>query len=172
MAVISNPRFTCFWCRCSRLILAIAWIFGLVFGFLLSSQASSYLIPLMRSADFSRVSIVSLLTALLFPLFCSAIAIYLSAVWLLPCLAFIKGFLFTFLMNGVLAAIGWNTELCFMLMLCDACAHPMLVLYWFRHVSGEHRFQFRTLLPAAFTAVLISLFSFFIDSPFLANLFR
>ena len=172
MAIFLNPKITQLWCRCSRFLLAMCWVSGLIFRTAISFCAGDFVLPLLHSADFYCVSIVGLLSALLLPLLFSAIAVYLSAVWMLPFLAFVKGFSYSFLMYAFCAVAGAGIHAGWLLMLCDSCVMPMLLRYWFQHVSGEHKFQFAALLPTILTALCAGSIRFFAGPSLLTGFIR
>ena len=120
-------------CNVNRWLLAIFWITGILSGILISYVAGSSVSSLMRSYLYGSVSIVSLVLVLYLPFLLSAIAVSFSGSVLLFPLAFLKGFLFSFVAMGIFqiyGAAGWLLHwfLCF----SDLISLPLLYWYWMR----------------------------------------
>lgn len=150
--------------------LALFWFLGLLSGAAFSAAASDSLVPLMRTAVNSRVSINGLLTAILLPFLLSAFAVMIHEPWLLLPVAFGKAFLVSFVGTGVLNAYGsagWLIR--WLLMFSDCCSLPVLFWYWIRQTTGRNRHFFPVTALVLLAAVLISSFDYCVVSPFLAT---
>ena len=163
----SSPSFR----KWSKSILALSFIFGALFGFKLFFSAENYLTSLMGGAILCSVSIVQLLIPFLLPFLFSAIAVYLSAPWLIYAVCFLKTALFSYISCGVVSlygSAGWLVHILFLF--SDIFYLVLLYWYWIRHVSSGKAFStaeaFRFLLAAS----LISGIDFYIISPFLQGL--
>ena len=104
-------------CDRFRLSIGAAWTLGLIAGAFSSVSAGDILLPTMRAALCSGVSISGLLTVTLLPLLFSALAVYISKPMLLLPIAFGKGFLYSFWAGGILrlfGSSGWLVQLLLM----------------------------------------------------------
>lgn len=157
-------------CKNVQLLLACAFLFGLISGILISMSASDALCSTMRAAPFGCVSIFGLLSVLLLPFLFSAFAVYSSSVLLLLCVAFAKAFAFGFVSFAVWAAFGaagWLIR--FLLMFADLIILPLLLWFWYQIMKNPHSWVKSTLV-ACILACFIGGFDYCFVSPFLANL--
>ena len=158
-------------CKDSMLFLAFAWIFGLVAGTVFSLSANGAFLAMMRSAVFSRASIVSLLSTLALPVLFSAFAVYISQPLLLIPAAFCKAFLFSSLSSGLLAAFGSAGWLiCLLFMFSDILTLPLLWSFWLKSLSCSRRSAIRSAVPVLITTVIIGCAEYRFISPFLATI--
>lgn len=119
--------------KVSTIILALFWIFGLVLGCCFHLSCGSSTVSMMCGALDGTVSIVSLLSVILFPFLLSALAVFFFKPSLLPIIAFCKAFSLAFVAAGLLSAYGsagWLAQL--LLMFSDICTTPLLWLFWVR----------------------------------------
>ena len=147
------PIGTSWFRRGATAILAFSWIAGLVSGFLLFNAVGDYTVSLMVGCIYAPVSIVTLAQTYIFPLLCSAFAVFLSSPWLLPVICFGKALLFSFVFSGI--SFAWGTSAAFthwMILVCDGLTTPFLYLWWLRHIYGDGRVS----LPALFLYLLPS----------------
>ena len=151
--------------------LALCWAASLCCGIYFWFHAGSSFLSLMRSSLYSSVSIVSLLLVTGLPFLLSAFAVFLSCHWLLPAIAFGKGFLFSFISMGALASFGCAGWL-LRLLLCFSDLMSMPILYWFwLHCCRIRKYGFGccTVLSAALI-FLIGSIDYCLIAPFLADL--
>lgn len=171
MARFSHHDFTDFWRRCSRLCLALIWIFGLIAGCILFFSAEPEFSSLMPMAVGGRVSIVGLLSVILLPFLFSAFAVFISQSWLLLPLAFCKAVCFSYVSLGVMEAYGsagWLMRL--LLMFSDIAVLPLLYGYWQRYISGDRQFGIWPGLLFLVGGLCIGSMDYCLISPFLAGL--
>lgn len=154
-------------------ILASAWVCGLLAGTYIAFSADDSFFSLMRPVPAEPVSIMSLLTAQLLPVFLSAIAVMISIHWLFYFLAFGEGFLLSFVGIGVALGFGSAGWLPALLLLLPGCICSCTVL-WFRiSVMRNQPTGFRRQLALTATIVLlISLMDHRYLLPFLTDLFN
>ena len=154
-------------------ILASAWVCGLLAGTYIAFSADDSFFSLMRPVPAEPVSIMSLLTVQLLPVFLSAIAVMISIHWLFYFLAFEEGFLLSFVGIGVALSFGSAGWLPPMLLLLPGCICGCTVL-WFRiSVMRNQSTGFRRQLALTATIVLlISLMDHRYSLPFLTDLFN
>lgn len=162
-----------FWCRSCVSFLAFSWALGLSVGLILVSTVQESVFSLMRAAACCRVSIVGLIVLLIFPLFLSAFAVFLSIpVMLLPIACF-KGIALAFCALGVVYAFGsagWLIRM--LLMFSDSFMIPVLFWFWVRHISGNRNLLRRDFLICAAFAVVIGAMEYFLVSPYLVVLMK
>ena len=159
------------WCRSSRWLLACVWCCGLALGIYVFWNAGDSSASLMRMAANSPVSIVSLLSVLIFPFLASAAAVLLYKPWLLLAAAFVKAYALAFLSLAVICAFssaGWLVRL--LLMFSQFLSVPLLCWFWIHYISGRIRPAPAVLFLMAALIMLIGSVDYCIVSPFLAGL--
>lgn len=154
-------------------ILASAWVCGLLAGTYIAFSADDSFLSLMRPVPAEPVSIISLLTVQLLPVFLSAFAVMISIRWLFYFLAFGEGFLLSFVGIGVALCYGSAGWLPALLLLLPGCICSCTVL-WFRISAIRNPITgFRSQLSLTTAAVLlISLLDHRYLLPFLTDLFN
>ena len=166
-----HPIFRPSCCRNFTFTLALSWIIGLLNGLLFSLSADTLLSSTMRIAINGGMSISGLLTALLLPFLFSAFAVFISQLWLLIPIAFVKAFLFSFTGLGVLltfGSAGWL--ICLLFMFAESLAMPILWWYWLRVSGDSGRTVFHNCFPAVLCVGLVGCIDQWIVAPFLACL--
>ena len=86
--------------------LAFCWIFGLIFGVRLNSDAGAVLDSMMPGALRCPLSIVSLLISVFLPLLFSAFAVYIHQPFLLALICFFKALVLSFVSCGFFSVYG------------------------------------------------------------------
>lgn len=171
MVRLLHLNLSLFDCRTRRLILAFAWILGLLLGSVISLAADNILSPTMLAAVHSNMSISGLLTVLLLPLLFSAFAVYISKPILLIPIVFLKAFLFSYSAAGFLIACdsaAWL--LCFLMMFSDTLMLPFLWWFWIRTLTLESSTAIRSAVFCSLCAFVIGFCDYAFVSPFLAGL--
>ena len=155
--------------RNPRTVLAISFVSGLAAGTAASASAGD---PLMRTVSEALSvpgSLSGILTAALMPFVLSALAVAMGRPVFLYPIAFGKAFLTGFLGFAVLGAYGSAGWLVRGLSMFTECLTlPVLLIYWFRHLSPEHPSVPLSTAAAVFAAVLAGAIDYCIVSPFLA----
>jgi hypothetical protein len=165
---VFEPAFSC---RNPRVILAVSWLSGLCFGAIISAAAGDSVASLMRALVCSDTSIVGLLLVAILPFFITATAVWFSNFTLLLSAVFFRAFLCFYVAVGLLAAFstaGWL--ICLLCLFCDCLQLPLLWLCWLQSISGERVSFLRRWIPCVLSAGVVSVFDFYIVSPFLAGL--
>lgn len=171
MHLILHKRLSDILRRKSIVFLAIWWFAGLILGALAAYHLSDSFFPLMRAAAQSRVSIVSLMTVTLLPLLASALAVSLDRSVLIFGISFIKAFLYSLCLAGMIGTFGSAAWLvAFLFLFSDNLTIPVLFLFWFRHIEGRRRSFCTDCLVCSVVCVLVGIMDFCLISPFLANL--
>ncbi len=123
-----------------RYILAFSWLSGIICGILLSLTAEERILPLMRGAVYTPVSITWLLCVSVLPFLLSTFVVFhFVPAWLLL-ICFAKAFLFAFVSMVILmvyASAGWLVWL--MLLFCDLVTLPILYWFWMRYLFRYDR---------------------------------
>lgn len=151
-------------------ILAFTWIFGLVFGLLTVVSAGPSFFALMRSAPECPVSIVGITVSWFLPFLITAIAVFISRLWLLIPVAFLKAFLQMYVSAGVALTFGsggWLISVLFLF--TDYISCTVLIWIWIRLVL-EGRMMMLHRVCAGFVFLVSSYFDYRFVSPFLTNL--
>lgn len=153
------------------MVLALAWLLGLVAGYELYLSMDSDISSLMRGVSHDSVSIVGLLLSVLLPFLCSAFAVFISLPGLLIPIGFGKACLLSFVSFGILlsyGSAGWLFRL--LLMFSDIFTAPLLYWYMHRHLQPDSRFS----MPESIAVLSVSILIGSIDSvyilPFLAGM--
>lgn len=163
-----NLSFLC--CRTPRTLLALFWVAGLLLGAILSLSADTLLLPTMHTALFGSMSISGLLTSLLLPLFFTAFAVYISQPMLLPLIAFLKAFFFSFTAVGFLMTFGASAWLIRnLLMFSETLTLPLLWWLWM-YLLSENCVVWYSTIPVGLAIVLIGCVDYTFIGPFLAAL--
>ncbi len=157
----------------SKYVISCFFTFGLLLSFLAASAVGEALLPAMRMVQFSHVSIIGLLSALIIPVFISAFAVYSNESWIIPILAFLKSFTFGYCAFAITAAFGsagWLVR--YLILFSDI--HLICILWWFwlRHYPEKGK---RILLDTAIavtTAVFICLLDLLLIEPFRLLLYQ
>ena len=171
MHLILHKRLSDILRRKSIVFLAIWWFAGLILGALAAYHLSYSFFSLMRAAAQSRVSIVSLMTVTLLPLFASALAVFLDRpVWIFG-ISFVKAFLYSLCIAGTIGAFGSAAWLvAFLFLFSDNLTIPVLFLFCLRHIEGRKRSFWADCLICSGVCVLVGIIDSCLISPFLANL--
>ena len=149
--------------------LASAWLTGLLSGAYIACSSNPSVFLLMRSAPRSAVSIVGLLAVMLLPLLLTALAVYISRIFFLIPVAFVKAFLFSYLSVAVYCSRstgGWL--LWFLFLFSDIFSAPVFLRLWMR-ISGAER-KGTLFLGSAVAVLMIGFLDFQYISPFLAKI--
>ena len=140
-------------------------------GAICFASADAHIISLMRGILNGSVSIVSLLTVSLLPFLFSAFAVFISQLWLLYLIGFVRSFLFSFVSFGITVAFGsagWLFRL--LLMLGDCVTAPLLYLYMYRHLSSDSRFSAAEILRMIAITIFIGSIDYCYILPFVADM--
>ena len=124
------------YCKNYRVLLAAAWIAGLLTGALLALSAYTSVAQLIISIPFSNLSIYGLLSALIFPLILTLLAVCTARRWLLFAVSAFKAFCFSYTWICILMSFrssGWL--LCAFILCSDLLALPLLWWLWLRFDS-------------------------------------
>lgn len=157
-------------CKESTHYLAFAWLSGLLAGPFFTCSAGGSFTDMILAAPGTGVAATSLLATVLLPLLCSALAVYTRHIWILPALAFIKAFLFSYTASAVLTVFGSAGWLvCVLLMFTDILSLPLLWWYWQYSMVANRQKLSRTVAVAILIMAIGFLDSHFV-SPFTASL--
>lgn len=171
MVSFFRSGFVSFCRKNAAVYLACAWCAGLLSGCIFGTVSASFPFSLMRTAMLRPVSIFGLLTVLYLPLLFSAFAVYISQIWLLIPICFLKAFAFSFLAAACSvqqASGGWLLR--FLLLFSDCLAIPLLYWVWYRACCRSRRDALYSDLVAGFLLLPIGAMDFLYISPFLSNL--
>lgn len=166
-----HSDFSFSWRRGCLLLLALFWCAGLVFGVYTASMADNTLISLMRSAVFSPVSIVGLLSSYLLPFLFTALAVFLSKSWLILPICFVKSFSYGLCARTVALTFGdsgWLLQLLFLF--SDTCALSVLFWFWIRHLAGSRVTVIKDAAICIVVFIILGILDYCCVSPFLAML--
>ncbi len=151
--------------------LALAWAAGLLSGVLLFLHADTSFLSLMHRVRTVPVSIVGLVSVLVFPFLISAFSVYSSLDWVLYLAALGKGFGYCLAVLSCAAAFGSAGWLiCPLLLFSDGGGVLFLWLYWLRCGTGGGGFSTKVWLLCLGGACLLGLVDLLFISPFLAAL--
>lgn len=151
-------------------VLVFVSVLGLLFGIWSGMLSGSSFVSLMRSCDFSAVSIVSLIVISL-PFLISALAVVCSCRYFLFAVVFGKAFSFGFSGMCCFSAFqsaGWLVF--FLLFFMDICLFPVLYWFVFRHIAEGHRSLKKDLLICTGAVCIVGGLNLHIISPLLAEL--
>ena len=157
--------------RVFTIILAFAFLLGLLFGAITALYAGPSALSMMRTAVYGRVSIVGLLSVTLLPLLLSAFAVYISQYWLIPVIAFIDAFTFGYhsiLLFRLYPGSGWLIQC--LLMFAGALSLPVLWYVWLHTASSRRSQLLRCFTAGALAITGIVSIDFYFVAPFLADL--
>ncbi len=163
--------FSFFHCRFKTVLIAAAWVAGLLFGSLVSLKADTILASTMHGAVSGSVSIFGLLSVLFLPLLVSALAVFISQPLLLVPVVFLKAFSFSYTAAGlfmVYPTAGWLLQA--LMMFSDMLMMPAYWLLWLRAASGDRCTALRWSAVCAACAALIGCVDYTVVAPFLAHL--
>ena len=154
----------------TAIILAFMFFTGLLCGTVTATYTEpSYLLMMRRGLTYP-VSIVVLLPAVILPLLFSALAVFISQLWLLIPIAFLKAYLYGFLSSCIYIsgqASGWLLHGLFM---CTDCLSiPVMFWFWFRSCSNT-KSNLSSFLLAVILVIGIAFIDYQFISPFLASL--
>ena len=156
--------------RVSAIILAFALLSGFLIGGYCTGYADSLLLHLMRTAAFSRVSIVHLMPVLLLPFVFSAFAVYIGQRWLIFPIAFIKAFLLAYLTGAIrIFYPGSGVLLGVLLFFADYLIMPVLCWFWFHCFRGRKEFP-QICWCMLLLVLAIGYVDSYVVSPFLVSL--
>lgn len=150
--------------------LAFFWTLGLILGTFTPLAASDSVLFLMKSALLAPVSILVLLSTVLLPFLCVAIAVSVSAPEWLLCICFCKAFCFSAISVLVFSAFGsagWLIRC--LLLFSDMATAPLLYSFCRRHLSCTSRLN-RYDFSTAISAVGFCLLDWAYISPFLSEI--
>ena len=156
-------------CRLAEPLLAFSFFAGLLMGVTLFLGVNAAQLSLMRGSGNGSVSIVLLFVTNCLPFLISAYAVYLSKAWLLFPVAFLRGCLFAFAAMGTgscFGSAGWLFRPLFLF--SDTLSLPVLYLFWLRHISGDHKFDFGEIVLYLAIVLLTGSIDYCLISPFLA----
>ena len=155
----------------TRRILTIIWLCGLLFGALFSLFSGAPDQEVIRSALHSRVSFFSLFSALILPLLITALLVYLSKLYFLFPLVFLKAFAFASIGTGFLNSFDSSSWLvhCFA-MFSDILILPVLWYLWLHAFSYKRDVTLRHITAAVIVVLSVCYIDCFWVAPFLANL--
>ena len=153
------------------MILAFAFLLGLLFGAVTALYAGPSVLSLMRTAVSGCASIVGLLCVTLLPLLLSAFAVYISQYWLIPVISFFDAFTFSYhsiLLFRLYPRSGWLIQS--LLMFAGTLSLPVLWYIWL-HTAVSRRSQLLRCFAAGALAItgIVSI-DFYFVTPFLADL--
>lgn len=153
------------------MILAFAFLLGLLFGAVTALYAGPSVLSLMRTSVSGCASIVGLLCVTLLPLLLSAFAVYISQYWLIPVISFFDAFTFSYhsmLLFRLYPRSGWLIQS--LLMFAGTLSLPVLWYIWL-HTAVSRRSQLLRCFAAGALAItgIVSI-DFYFVTPFLADL--
>ena len=154
-----------------RIFLALCYCAGLLMGSIVAAQAQESIASWMRTAEFQRVSIVSLLSVTCLHFLISAAAVLIAQVRLFYPVCFLKAFSFGFCAGGVylvFGSAGWLV--CGLLLFTDLCSMPLLYLFWQRYIDGSRRLVLTDAVLPASLLFLIGSLDHCIITPFLMKI--
>ena len=117
-----------------HLLLAWCWICGWFLGQFLFLRTDPAVRSLMHGAAACPVSIVGLITGLVFPFLLSASAVLLSEPWLLPILALVRAAICAYLYPGMLPSYGF---LQWLLLFSQLAVLPLYYWVSLHYLTGE-----------------------------------
>ena len=167
-----HPNFGTSRCACLRVLIAILWLCGLLFGAFVPFccfQQSAALVCTVIAGD--ELSLWGLFLARLLPVLLTIGAAYFSKPILITLVVFVKAFLFAFTSMSISCLAGSSAPLvCFLLLFSEVVTLPILWMMWNDFLLGNHHF----LIRRGFCAVLIVSITSFVDylyvEPFLRRL--
>ena len=151
------------------ILLASAWIFGLLAGVFLVNQTSA-IFP-MCSVVFLRISVVGLITSMAMPLLISYILLRLFRFCYILPLVFIKALTFIVCYYSVTVAFGnagWLIR--GMIFFSDSTVVCILILQWFHAAVGEEYSVSANVILYIIAPIIVGCFDYFVVSPYLAML--
>ena len=157
-------------CKSLRIVLAIAWLCGLIFGALSALVCDGVSVISAYSAIKSTPSFWAMLAAMVLPVLISFVSAYFSQGLILLPVAFFKSFCFSFIWVGVLLAFcssGWLIRC--LLMFADFLSLPFLYFLWLR-CSENHLTQIYDGILAFCGVTFICLLEYSFIAPFLEQL--
>ena len=169
MTSVTCDVFSTFCRRYSYGILALCRLSGIVCGVFLFLKAGPSSFLMMRRVIETPVSIVGLLSNLLFPFLITVYSVFIFSSWLIFAVCFLDGVLLSWFAAGISVAFssaGWL--LCSFLLFHSNCCFIGAYLVWSCLLSGERkigRFFCWGLIASA-----ACYFDYFVISPFLASL--
>lgn len=163
--------FTFFRRRGCASLLAFFWCAGLVFGVCAAFGARNVLVPLMRLAVASPVSIVGLLGSLLLPFLFTALAVFLSHDWFILPVCFLKSFTYVLCAQTITLAFGnsaWLIQLLFLF--SDTCMLSVLIWFWIRHLDCNRVTIVRDTAICIVVFIIIGILDHCFVSPYLTKI--
>ena len=157
----------------STRFLALCFTAGLLSGASVFYVAGPPLLPLMRGILKDSMSIIGLLSVTFLPFLVSAFAVYICEPWLLYCVCFTKGLVFSFCSAAIMMAFGsagWLFR--WLLMFSELISLPFLYWFWQRHISSERGFSIAEFLSILCWLTLIGSVDYCCVTPFLAVLIK
>lgn len=152
------------------LLLISLWICGIFFGCCCAANAASVIPPLIHSLTVRHVSFVGMLISSFVPLSLTILVSYFSLPILLPVLAFVKAFTFSFTTFCIFYTFGSSSWLIQILML-SSNSIAVILLFW---LWTDVLTRGKTTLSALFTffaiVVVDCAIDCFVGSPFLTSL--
>lgn len=151
--------------------LVLLWLSGLVIGTLSAAMVDDTLVSLMRSVDFTRVSIFYHAAAAFLPFLLAAYFVSIGRPNLIFALCIFKSFAFAFcgkLIFDAYGSAGWLLRA--LLQFVDICTVPLLCWFCLRHVIRRQFTTNNDLIICALLTALVVCADYFIVSPILAEL--
>ena len=155
-------------CKATTVILAWAFLFGILTGSL-ASEGCRELLESSRDS-LAQSAGLSVFIPTVLPVLLSGFAVYIGKPFLLIPIAFWKAFCFSCAGSGVVLA--WNSAgwlVGGLALFSSFCTMPVLWWYWLRHIGGNS-FSVRTFLPALTATICIGWMDFLAISPFLTKI--
>jgi hypothetical protein len=151
-------------------LLAFGWFAGILSGVIVAISADHSFYSLMRMIPVCPVSIVGLLLSAFLPLLFTAVAVYISYVWLLIPVVFLKALCLSLLSSDVCISYGTGGWLAALLLFgSNFLISGILLLLWFRIITGT-RVVIRQLASSLLIFLLVGFLDYFHVSPFILNL--
>jgi len=150
-------------------LLAVFWLSGLLAGALLLSQTS--ISSLMCSGYYPRISIISLILALVIPFLISYILLRFLPFYFIFLFAFLKAFSFIYCYGAFMihyGDAGWLIS--GMVLFSDFFLVVSLLMQWYNFATGKKCDLQSSMLVHFLSLTLIGLFDYIVVSPFLAML--
>ena len=151
-----------------RLILALTWVFAIIFGMFMCQRNADFMISLLDDASLVGMTFLGSFSVTLFPFVLSHLLINRLGFRFLPVLCFGSGFFQGFFGWGTMIAFpgyGWLVRP--LLLFGSFLLTPMLWFYWVYSPGRGSGYCFPVSLLAA---SMVSWFNFSFISPFLAKI--
>ena len=171
MVLFFHHYFSAFSRKKLAVLLALSWCVGMVLGLYFAFLPNVHSFPAMAADVSSCVSIFSLLAALSLPVLCSFFAAFVSMLWLLVPLSFIKSFSFSYvgsLLFQISESGGWLLR---SLCLFSSCVTAWILCWlWLRCCYCNRRSCLISCVIAGVLTLAVGFVDYRFISPFLVNL--